>query len=166
MEKKLNITYILLGGNIGNVAKAFREATDLLSLNVGRISNQSKLYKSDAWGFESSDQFINQVLEIETELSSHQLLNETQEIEQQLGRVRNPNQEGFESRIIDVDILYFNSEIINSPELTIPHYAMHQRKFTLLPLSEIAPQFTHPIFNKNSISLLDTCEDNSTVTPI
>jgi 2-amino-4-hydroxy-6-hydroxymethyldihydropteridine diphosphokinase len=161
---KINTIYLLLGGNIGNVSNTFIKSKSLINQNIGEIRKCSKLYKSAPWGFTSKDQFLNQVLEVSSTLSYSDILEQSQKIENELGRIRSENVRGFESRIIDIDILYFNSEIINEEKLTIPHYALHKRRFTLLPLSEIAPNFVHPQLLLNSIELLEKCTDNSTVT--
>ena len=160
----MNTIYLLLGGNLGNVAKTFVESQNLIKQSIGSINRSSKVYQSAPWGFTSEDQFLNQVLEVTSTLSYASLLTQTQKIESNLGRTRKENVDGFESRIIDIDILYFNTEIINESKLIIPHYALHKRRFTLLPLNEIAPNFVHPQLLLTSTELLDQCTDTSIVT--
>lgn len=156
--------FLLLGGNLGNVKQNFDKATSLIHDRIGNITSKSKLYQSEAWGFESDKKFLNQVLQLKSTLSPIETLIATQKIESELGRVRDPHAQGFQSRLIDIDILYFGSRIINTDKLVIPHYAIHERKFTLLPLSEIAPIYIHPVLSKSSSDLLRICPDQSTVT--
>lgn len=125
------------------------------------VTKESPLYESEPWGFESNNNFLNQVIEVQTNYSAISLLRHLLDIEEQLGRTRTSNS-GFNSRTIDLDILYFNNDIINTEELTVPHYAMHERLFTLYPLVELIPHFEHPILKKNSLELLNTCSDKNT----
>ena len=149
--------YILLGGNIGNKQFVFSETRERLAAQVGPITQQSAVYETEPWGFESSDMFWNQAIEIETGLSPDEVLDQTHGIEQALGRIRKENQ--FDSRIIDIDVLFFGSQIVNQPNLEIPHPRIQDRKFVLVPLSEIAPDLVHPVFRKTIGELLDECTD-------
>lgn len=149
--------YLLLGGNLGDKEKAFSEARNRLSNQVGKIISQSSVYETAPWGFESSDLFWNQVLEITTNLSPEEVLRETQQTEFELGRTRKSNQ--YDSRLIDIDILFFGDQIISLEKLTIPHPRIQERKFTLVPLNEIAPEMIHPVFQKTIGQLLSECAD-------
>jgi 2-amino-4-hydroxy-6-hydroxymethyldihydropteridine diphosphokinase len=164
MGKSLHTVYLLLGGNLNNIEQTFINAISELKLNGCEIEQTSSLYESPPWGFESSNTFLNQVLSISTSLLPKELLDTIQSIEQKLGRVRTGNNASYESRTIDIDILYFNSIHMKSPHLTIPHPEIQNRRFTLLPLTEINPSFFHPILNKSNSELLDLCSDNSLVT--
>jgi 2-amino-4-hydroxy-6-hydroxymethyldihydropteridine diphosphokinase len=164
MSESKNTVYLLLGGNLQDVAQTFLSAISKIKSTIGPVLLSSSLYESEPWGFESSNVFLNQVILVKSQLEPIQLLNRIQNIELELGRTRTVNADGFESRIIDIDILYFNSEIIQLPNLDIPHYALHERRFTLAPLAEIAPNFIHPIFNKKNLTLLNECNDSSIVT--
>jgi 2-amino-4-hydroxy-6-hydroxymethyldihydropteridine diphosphokinase len=166
MQKKENTIFLLLGGNLGEVSLQFEKAKTLLVQKVGPIVLESKLYQSEAWGFTSENVFLNQVIQISTSLSPQEVLKENQHIEKEIGRTRTPDLVGFESRLIDIDILYFNGLKLTSDALTIPHYALHERRFTLLPLAEIAPNYIHPSLNKTNAQLLVDCTDYSTVTPL
>jgi len=149
--------YILLGGNLGDKQLIFSEARAMLSQQVGTITNQSAIYETEPWGFESTDIFWNQAIEISTDLSPEEVLPQTQQIEQALGRIRKANQ--YNSRTIDIDILFYDDQIIQTKNLVVPHPRIQERKFALAPLSEINPELIHPIFLKNIQQLLEECTD-------
>ena len=153
----MNKLYILLGGNLGDRKLIFSEARSRLNQWVGKITAQSAVYETEPWGFKSDDVFWNQVLEITTNLSTEEVLRYTQQIESELGRVRKSNQ--YDSRMIDIDILFCDDFIINQENLTIPHPRIQERKFTLVPLFEIAPDLIHPVFKKSIRKLLEECSD-------
>jgi 2-amino-4-hydroxy-6-hydroxymethyldihydropteridine diphosphokinase len=161
MENKNNRAFILLGSNLGDRINNLQNATDFIS-GLGIVLKCSGLYKTEPWQMNSNDWFVNQVLQVETSLKADALIDALLEIETELGRTRTAAT-GYESRIIDIDILYFNDEIIESERLTIPHPRMHLRKFTLMPLSEIAHDIIHPIKRMTSLQLLKACEDTSVV---
>ena len=156
--------YLLLGGNLGNKQQVFAEARTRLEEQVGIISAQSAIYETEPWGFESEDLFWNQALELKTTLSPEEVLKQTQLIELELGRIRKEKQ--YDSRIIDIDILFFGDQIIKTANLTVPHPRIQERKFALVPLYEIAADFIHPIFRKSLRELLDECPDQLKVRPI
>ncbi len=149
--------YLLLGGNLGDKKKIFYEARTALKNQVGKITAQSDIYETEPWGFESADLFWNQILEIATNLSPEEVLRQTQQIEIELGRIRKLSQ--YSSRIIDIDILFYGEEIIQLPNLVIPHPRVQERKFALVPLNEIAPDLKHPVFQKTISQLLTECTD-------
>jgi 2-amino-4-hydroxy-6-hydroxymethyldihydropteridine diphosphokinase len=149
--------YLLLGGNLGDKKLVFEKAVKLLKESVGEIMQQSHIYETEPWGFESSDLFWNQVLEITTNLLPEEVLSQTQHIELEMGRVRKEHQ--YDSRIIDIDILFYGEEIIQLTNLVIPHPRIQDRKFALVPLNEIVPELKHPILNKNINQLLAECTD-------
>jgi 2-amino-4-hydroxy-6-hydroxymethyldihydropteridine diphosphokinase len=124
------------------------------------LLQQSNIYKTAAWGNTEQDDFYNQVIEVSTELSAEILLQTLLGIETKMGRTRNQK---WEARIIDLDILYFNNEIIDTEILKVPHPYMHLRRFTLIPLTEIAANYVHPIFDKTNSELLASCCDGSEV---
>ncbi len=154
----MNTAYLLLGGNMGNRVSTITKAVAHIRALCGKIVKISSLFESDPWGFDDKNRFINQVIKIETAMSAKDLLQELLNIELQLGRVRD-NTVNYSSRNIDIDILFFNDEIINEQELKIPHPLLQERKFTLLPLNEIAPDLYHPILNKTVKELLKECKD-------
>ncbi len=156
----MNKVFLEIGGNLGNKLENINSAHKLISEKIGQIKNQSSIYETPPWGFESSDNFYNQVLEVETELNPYNLLDVCNKIEDILGRIRGTEQ--FISRTMDIDILLFNNEVINDvPTLQIPHSRIHLRKFVLVPLAELIPQFIHPILKKSIEQLLLECKDNS-----
>ena len=139
--------YLLLGSNQGNRLELLRKACECLQQLDIKIVKCSSVYESEPWGFEAEQNFLNQVLQVSTALSPQELLQKAQQVEEQLGRVRTANS-GYASRTIDVDILFYGSEVVSTPTLTIPHPLLHLRQFTLIPLAEIAPDFVHPILKK------------------
>ena len=160
----MTMLYLLLGGNIGDKERIFSEARTRLNTRLGEIGLQSAVYETEPWGFESTDLFWNQALEISTSLSPEEVLMQTQQIEQELGRTRKDSQ--YSSRVIDIDILFYSDQIINLSNLIIPHPRIQERKFALMPLNEIAPELIHPVFKKNIRQLLDESIDTLKVSPI
>ena len=150
--------YILLGGNLGDKQMIFSEARAKLSQQVGTITNQSVIYQTEPWGFQSNDIFWNQTIEISTVLSPEEVLRKTQHIEYALGRIRKANQ--YNSRTIDIDILFYGNNIIELENLIVPHPRIQERKFALIPLCEIASELIHPVFLKSIRQLLEECTDS------
>jgi 2-amino-4-hydroxy-6-hydroxymethyldihydropteridine diphosphokinase len=155
-------TLLLLGANIGEIKKTFLDAINKLN-NMGSILKASSLYSSPSWGFEAND-FINQALIYQTNLYPQKLISNILAIEKELGRERNAF--GYESRVIDIDVILIKDTIICSKELVVPHPKMHQRKFVLVPCNEIAGNWLHPLLNKKISELLLCCEDNSIIKKI
>ena len=153
--------YLLLGADMGDKRTTFAKAKQLIEADLGKITQESSLYESEAWGFESDTTFLNQVLEVEAALAPLELLDGIHQIENRLGRVRSGN--GYESRLIDIDILFYQDLIIETPSLTVPHPHLHKRMFTLAPLSELIPDFIHPVFAKSVAQLKEECVDKSHV---
>ncbi len=152
----MNNIYILLGANLGNSLQQILHAEQKLITKIGNLVCKSSLYESAAWGVENQPSFLNQVLVLNTTLDPYTCLTICQEIEHELGRVRLVK---WGARVIDIDILYFNNEIINTTNLIVPHPYIAERKFTLEPLSEIAPKYIHPILDKSQEELLKQCND-------
>ncbi len=148
--------FLLLGSNQGDSLQLLEVAKDRLTDALGAIDATSACYQTAAWGKSDQPDFINQVISVSTSLKPEQILHKILNIERNLGRVR---VEKWGSRIIDIDILFYDSEIISQPDLTIPHPAISQRRFTLEPLAEIAPHFLHPVLNKTIKTLLAECKD-------
>jgi 2-amino-4-hydroxy-6-hydroxymethyldihydropteridine diphosphokinase len=151
------VIYILLGTNLGN--KKLNLSNAIAKLSVNRINSKrtSSLYKTAAWGNTNQDYFLNQILEIDTDIDPIELLKICLKVEQDMGRIRNKK---WESRVIDIDVLFYNDLILESNELTIPHKHLHQRLFTLLPMAELNPTLIHPVFNKTILELIQNCEDD------
>ncbi len=159
----MNHVWLLLGANLGNEIKLFEQACKQIENKIGVCVNKSHIYTSPPWGFEHTNMFYNQALHITTLLSADEVLHKCLLIEYVLGRTRNQTH-GYEARIIDIDILYFNNDIIQTPELDIPHKLLHKRKFTLVPLCEIASDYVHPILQLTNQKLLAMCEDDAEIT--
>jgi len=159
----MNKAYLLTGGNMGNREEALGKAFRLICEYCGDITTISSIYETAAWGKNDQPPFLNQVLEIDTELQPRQLLRQILKIEKQIGRVR---QEKYGPRIIDIDILFFNEEIHNYPLLKLPHPEIQNRRFVLVPMAEIAAEFIHPVLKKTIAALLAICPDKLEVTRI
>lgn len=156
----MNHAYLLIGGNLGDRFKHLQTTVQKINMLCGKIIQSSSVYETDAWGFTEQPAFLNQALEIETHLSAVELMQQIHEIELSLGRVRlSP----LGPRTIDIDIIYYNNDIIDNDIVTIPHPRMEQRNFVLIPLNEIAPKMIHPQFNKTTSELLHQCKDESHV---
>ena len=157
----MNTVTLLLGGNIGDIQQTLNTAERMIVEKLGSSQIASSIYESEPWGFESKQWFLNKVIVIRSMQEAPEILLNCQKIEQLLGRTRKESGIGYESRIIDIDILFFNNEIIELPHLIIPHPKLHLRKFTLLPLQEIMPEFIHPVIGENIETLLKKCNDIS-----
>lgn len=160
---KMNIAYILLGGNVGKVKEQMDTASKLIRKAIGNVLRKSADYKTAAWGKKDQPDFLNRVLIIETKLNAAELLKHCLSIENQMGRKRTLKNA---PRIIDIDILFFNKEIINENNLQIPHPFIQQRRFTLVPLNELSPGLKHPQNHKTIHQLLLDCEDTLAVKKI
>jgi len=139
----MNTIVLLLGGNLGNKLENLSKARLMIENMLGRVIQKSSIYGSEPWGFISTEIFFNQVIVIESELNPFETINKLQNIEDILGRIRDSNK--WISRTMDIDILFFNSEIINNDKLTIPHKLMQDRRFVLFPLHEIMKDFIHQV---------------------
>jgi 2-amino-4-hydroxy-6-hydroxymethyldihydropteridine diphosphokinase len=152
----MHIAYLLVGGNQGNRAESLQQARAWIAKEAGQIIRQSGIYETAAWGNTNQPAFLNQVLAVETALEAGQLMATLLQIEQKMGRVR---QQRYGPRTIDIDILLFDNEIHDQPELTIPHPELGNRRFALIPLAEIAAQLVHPVSGKTIAHLLADCSD-------
>ncbi len=159
-----HVVYISLGSNKGDRLKNLQDAINLIYVKIGKIDIISKVYNTPAFGFESAD-FLNTCVRIETQFKAKEVLKKLLAIEKRLGRVRT-KKSGYEARIIDLDIIFFNDEIIETKSLNVPHPEMHKRKFVLQPLHDIAPKVIHPKMNKDITALLENCDDTSQLEPI
>jgi 2-amino-4-hydroxy-6-hydroxymethyldihydropteridine pyrophosphokinase len=140
--------FLGLGSNLGDKREYIRKALVFIGKRVGEIIALSDFYETQAWGYDSSETYINAVAEISTSIEPDELLLITQEIEREIGRKDKTENGKYHDRIIDIDILLYDDKIIQSKELTIPHPYMHKREFVLKPLFEIAPNVVHPITGK------------------
>lgn len=148
--------FLGLGSNIGDRKNHIRQTISKIEHCIGEIAAQSSLYKTAAWGKTDQSYFINQVIEISTPLSPVDLLDQVLMVERQRGRIR---KEKWGARSIDIDILFYGSEIIEMPRLLIPHPFIAERRFVLAPMHELAPDFLHPVFERTIRELLSNCDD-------
>lgn len=146
---------LILGGNLGDREELINQAVKSIS-EKNRLVASSAIYETQAWGNVAKGNFLNQVIQVETSVSPQKLLEKIQTIEEKLGRKRT---ETWGDRTMDIDILYFGNEVINTPELTIPHRFIQDRRFVLAPLAEILPDMIHPILGKSNRTLLEECKD-------
>ncbi|MBR5849697.1 MAG: 2-amino-4-hydroxy-6-hydroxymethyldihydropteridine diphosphokinase [Alistipes sp.] len=153
---------LLLGGNIGDVKRTLQAAQQLINERVGAVMRCSNRYESAPWGFESTNPFFNQALECSTELTAEEVLDAIQQIENELGRNRAAEQiekaatgARYTSRPIDIDILFYGSEVISTERLQIPHPHLPEREFALAPLAEIMRSFRHPQFDRTVGEMLE-----------
>ncbi len=154
-----NQIFLGLGSNLGNREENLEKATESLK-DILVIEKISSVYEADPVGAEDHPQYLNQVLEAQTELAPHDLLSSVKELEKRLGR---KTEGDMKPRVIDIDILFYNQNGIKSEKLIIPHPLIHKRNFVLIPLGEIAPEFVHPSYNNTIAELLEACEDKSGV---
>lgn len=148
--------YLLLGCNLGDCLNNLLVARHKISRQVGDIITYSAIYRSAAWGKTDQPDFYNQVVKVTTSREPLDVLSEIQKIETDMGRSRI---EKWGTRIIDIDLLFWDDLILNESELKIPHPGIPERRFTLVPLAELEPGMKHPVSNKTMIQLLQECKD-------
>jgi 2-amino-4-hydroxy-6-hydroxymethyldihydropteridine diphosphokinase len=175
--------FILLGSNRGDRNSFITRAVEMIEIHAGVVCRKSSLYETEPWGFDDPTPFLNQVVEIETNLAPENLLNQLLTIEVKLGRIRpfdgcgcgvppspvsgngsgNSKTPVYAGRTIDLDILFYGDRLVFTDALMIPHPRLHERRFTLVPLNEVAPEFIHPLLKKTMAVLLNDCRDQTTV---
>lgn len=155
------IATVILGSNSGNRREIIDKAVSILSV-AGQLISSSSFYETEPWGFESTEQFLNKVAVLDTAMSPEAFLKYCLETEKALGRTRTPGVR-YSSRTIDIDILFCDQQIINTPDLTVPHPRIAERNFVLAPLNEIMPDFIHPVLHKKISGLLSLCPDKLAV---
>lgn len=153
----MNVVFLSVGGNLGNRLENIAAAKAALGKTCGRILSASGIYETEPWGSSSGNKYLNCVMRLETGLSARQLLKKTMSIERRLGRKRGRTQ--YSDRTMDIDILFFNREVIDEEALQIPHPRLHLRNFVLVPLHEIEKKLVHPVLNKSIATLLKSCKD-------
>lgn len=152
--------YLLLGGNLGAREVLMAEAEKELNKQIGEVVLKSSLYETNAWGKEQQPNFLNKILVIDTNLNAFEVLKIIQNIELKLGRTRI---EHWGARTMDIDILFYDNKIIDTDKLKIPHPLIPMRKFVLLPLVEIIPDFIHPVLKQTVHELYLICDDQLSV---
>ncbi|MDY6855529.1 MAG: 2-amino-4-hydroxy-6-hydroxymethyldihydropteridine diphosphokinase [Thermodesulfobacteriota bacterium] len=159
-----NIAHIGVGSNLGDKIKNCKEAINEVSSFEGNsIKERSSFYRTEPWGNEDQNWFINCVIKIETPLTVYKLLKILQDIEKKFERKR---EKKWSSRTIDLDILFFNDEIVNTEYLQVPHPLIKERRFVMIPLNEVSPELIHPLFKKSINELLDETGDEKKVVKI
>ncbi|HTM66707.1 MAG TPA: 2-amino-4-hydroxy-6-hydroxymethyldihydropteridine diphosphokinase [Flavipsychrobacter sp.] len=151
----MNTVYLLLGSNEGERLLHLKQALETVR-TFGYVQKKSSVYETAAWGLEAQPGFLNMVIELSTELDADEILKKIQEIEGRLGRQRTVK---WGQRTLDIDILFFNDDIIEKEDLKVPHPFIEERRFTLEPLNEIASNLRHPASGKTVADLLASCSD-------
>ena len=152
----MNLSALLLGSNLGERTMHLQSAIENIAQIVGDIIRFSIVYETAPWGNPDQQNFLNQALLIKTELSPYELLEQILEIEKKLGRIR---AEKWGPRIIDIDILYYNEDIVYKHDLKIPHPFLQDRRFSLIALNDISPAWVHPLLKKTVKEMLEECTD-------
>jgi 2-amino-4-hydroxy-6-hydroxymethyldihydropteridine diphosphokinase len=155
----METAFLLLGGNIGDRETVLRKAISQIESTIGTIELVSSFYETEPWGMVDAENFLNIAVKITTELSAIELLHALLKIEEESGRIRNQNKIEYESRPVDIDILFYGHAVVHTTQLTIPHPKLHDRRFVLVPLCEIAADFIHPVMGKPIFTLLNECQD-------
>lgn len=156
----MNTIYIQLGSNVGDRNSYIKESLLQIEKILGTITCESKTYESSPWGVTEQRNFLNKVISVKADFSAKDALKTLQNIEDDLGRKRT---EKWGERTIDLDILFYNNETINTKELTIPHPHIQDRKFVLIPFVEMNGKFIHPTLKKDIFALLKECKDTEKV---
>lgn len=160
----MNQVILSIGSNIKSRSKHIIRACELIKKNLGTITKKSNVYLTPPIGFESETSFYNCCLFVETKFNPNEVLLITQEIEKDLGRTEKTQNSGYQSRTIDIDIIFFNHEVLDTPKLTIPHALFRERRFVLEPLNDLANQYVDPISYLTVEQLLRNCSDKSKLT--
>lgn len=162
-KRQINKLVLGLGSNLGDRFLNLERALASIAVSVGKITRRSGFYGSKAQGYESENDFVNMVIEVETVLDPLEALSETLRIERETGRKNKSAGNIYEDRLLDIDLLFFNDEIVESEGLNIPHKNLRDRKFVLVPLVEILPELTDPKTGKTSTDLLKLTTDKSQI---
>lgn len=149
--------FLLLGSNLGDRFLFLQRAIESIEKEIAPVAARSSVYETASWGKTDLPDYLNQVIQLETDLPANTILDSVLAIEQSMGRRR---EEKWGSRTIDIDILYYGDQVIDSPGLQVPHPHLHNRRFTLEPLDEIAPEFVHPVFHKTNSALKNSLSDS------
>jgi len=149
--------FLLLGTNLGDRQLHLQQAIEHIQDEIAPVTVASAVYETQSWGKTDEPDYLNQVIQLETSLPARQLLQKILVIELQMGRTREVK---WGSRIIDIDILFYGDKVIDEPGLVVPHPQLHNRRFTLEPLAELAPEMLHPLLNKNILTLKTELKDS------
>ncbi|HNW57795.1 MAG TPA: 2-amino-4-hydroxy-6-hydroxymethyldihydropteridine diphosphokinase [Bacteroidales bacterium] len=160
----MSVVFLGIGTNMGNRECNLKDAIVRIEEHIGKVVKSSSIYETEPWGFKSEEEFLNMVIKVETSLSPSGLLGRILMIESLLGRLREGKQ--YSSRVIDIDILFYDDLIVDEESLKIPHLRIPERLFVLVPLCEIEPEMIHPVLKKSVSSLLRLCIDKGKVKKI
>ena len=150
--------YLSLGTNLGDRQLNLETALTLIGQKIGTIQAMSGVLETVSWGYDSPNRFLNLAVKVKTGLTPQETLKASKGIEKEMGRTTKTDTNGYQDRIIDIDILMYNDMVMETPELTLPHKLMHKRRFVLEPLAEIAPELVHPVMQKTIRELLHDTE--------
>lgn len=153
----MNDVYLLLGSNLGNRQLFLQKAIQYIENEIAPVVKTSSVYETQSWGKADAPDYLNQVVLVQTNISPQTILKKILDIEISLGRKR---EEKWGSRTIDIDILFYGHNSINEPGLQVPHPELHKRRFTLEPLSEIAPHFVHTNYKKSILEMKNELQDS------
>jgi 2-amino-4-hydroxy-6-hydroxymethyldihydropteridine diphosphokinase len=153
----MNDVYLLLGSNLGDRQQFLQKAIQYIENEIAPVVKASSVYETQSWGKTDAPDYLNQVILVQTNTPPQTILKKILDIEIILGRRR---EEKWGSRTIDIDILFYGQAIINEPGLHIPHPELHKRRFTMEPLSEIAPQFVHANYKRSLLEMKNELQDS------
>jgi dihydroneopterin aldolase/2-amino-4-hydroxy-6-hydroxymethyldihydropteridine diphosphokinase len=148
----MSIAFVALGSNMGDRKNYIKIAIDALGNKGVTILKESRIYETEPYGYEQQDKFLNGVIKIETQMTPNELLNTLLEIENDIGRIRTIK---WGPRVVDLDMIFYENQIVDEVNLRIPHPDMHNREFVLKPICDIEPNFEHPIFKKTMLKLYE-----------
>ncbi len=149
-----------IGTNLGNKHQNLLDAIDAIAAKVGKCAMVSPFYKTEPWGFTSENSFLNGIVVVETTLQPMEVLDVTQEIEKLLGR-KAKSVNGYADRLIDIDLVDYEGQVVESERLTLPHLLINERNFVLKPLCDVLPNWVHPVLKKTALELLTESPDTS-----
>ncbi len=150
----MSVVYFSLGTNLGERYALMKQAILHIEKRIGHVDAQSAFYETEPWGFQSENKFLNSAIKVTTSLAPLQILEETQQIEREMGRMHKSAGGLYSDRLIDIDILMYDDLVLQTDVLMLPHPLMHERLFVMEPLAEIAPLAIHPVFGETIENLL------------
>ncbi len=153
--------YLSIGTNLGDRQSNLKTAVTLIGQRIGTVQAVSQAFETEPWGFQSPNAFLNQALQVTTDMNPVDALKVTQAIESEMGRTSKSHNSMYADRLIDIDLIFFDDQVIELPGLKIPHPLMHKRQFVLEPLSEIAPEIVHPLLHKTVREMFEEIRQQS-----
>jgi len=153
--------YLSIGTNLGDRQSNLKTAITLIGRRMGTVQAVSKVVETEPWGFQSPNTFLNQALQVTTDMNPVDALKAAQAIEREMGRASKSHNSMYADRLIDIDLIFFDDQVIELPGLKIPHPLMHKRQFVLEPLSEIAPEIVHPLLHKTVREMFEEIRQQS-----